>query len=66
MATAHAPITEPTGRYFLGVCRWHLDDPAGGGGEFRRATALGIDSHHARLAEQRESELSKIAGKGTL
>ncbi len=64
LATAHVPITKPTGRYFLGVCRWHLDDPAGAGEEFRRATALGIDSHHARLAEQRERELSKSAGKG--
>ena len=29
LATTHPPIAEPTGRYYLGECRWHLGDPAG-------------------------------------
>ena len=66
LATTHPPIAEPTGRYYLGECRWHLGDPAGARKEFRRATALGIDSYHARLADERLRELAKAGGEGTL
>jgi tetratricopeptide (TPR) repeat protein len=63
LATTHPPIAEPVGRYYLGECRRSLGDPAGALEEFRRAMALGIDSHHARLAEQRARELSKDTEK---
>ncbi len=58
LSGTHPPIAEPTGHYFLGECRLQLDDPDGALEEFRRATALRIDSHHTRLAEQRIRELS--------
>jgi tetratricopeptide (TPR) repeat protein len=66
LATTHPPIAEPVGRYYLGECRWNLGDPAGALEEFRRAMAPGIDSHHARLAEERTRELSKATESGAL
>jgi tetratricopeptide (TPR) repeat protein len=58
LAGAHPPIEEPLALYYLGECHQHLGDPAGALEAFRRAAALGIDSHHAMLAAQRISELS--------
>ena len=66
LATTHPPIAEPVGRYHLGECRRNLGDPAGALEEFRRATAPGIASHHARLAQERARELSKAIGNVSL
>jgi tetratricopeptide (TPR) repeat protein len=57
LSSSHPPVTEPAGHYYLGECLRHLGDPSGALEEFRRATGPGIDSHHARLAEQRLREL---------
>ena len=64
LATTHPPVAVPIGQYYLGECRWQLRDPAGARESFCCATALGIDSHHARLAELRLRELSKALAKG--
>jgi tetratricopeptide (TPR) repeat protein len=66
LAVPHPPIAEPIGQYYFGECRWHLGDRAGARHAFQRATAPGIDSHHARLAEQRARELSMAVGNGVL
>ena len=66
LATTHPPVAEPTGRYHLGVCQWHLGDPDAARGSFRRAAAQGINSYHARLAEERLHELSKAVGNEIL
>ncbi len=66
LATTHPPVAEPTGRYHLGVCQWHLGDLDAARESFRGAAAQGINSYHARLAEERERELSKAVGNETL
>jgi tetratricopeptide (TPR) repeat protein len=66
LAITHPPIAEPLGRYYLGECRRNLGDLDGAREEFHRATAPGIDSHPARLAEERTRELSKATGSGAL
>jgi tetratricopeptide (TPR) repeat protein len=45
------PVSLPTAWYFLGMCRRHLGDEEGAYQAFRQASALGIDTYHARLAE---------------
>jgi tetratricopeptide (TPR) repeat protein len=65
LSGAWYPVMAPTGHYYLGECRWHLSDPDGALAEFRRARASGIDSHHARLAEQRLRTLSPDQASGT-
>ena len=65
LSGTHPPIAEPTGHYYLGECRWNLGDPTGALEEFRRATAPGIDSHHARLAEQRTRDLFPAGARGS-
>ena len=64
LATPHPPVAVPIGEYYLGECRWQLRDPAGAREAFCCATAPGIDSHHARLAERRLGEFSKGLAKG--
>jgi tetratricopeptide (TPR) repeat protein len=66
LATTHPPVAEPTGRYHLGVCQWHLGDLDAARESFRGATAQGINSYHARLAEEKVRELSKAAGNEIL
>ena len=65
LATTHPPIAEPTGRYYLGECRWHLGDPA--------RCAAGVPPRHGSgnrfvscPARRREGFASsrKLAGKG--
>jgi tetratricopeptide (TPR) repeat protein len=55
---AHLPVSEPIGYYYLGECHSRLGNLEGALEAFRRATASGIDSHHARLAAERLRELS--------
>jgi tetratricopeptide (TPR) repeat protein len=54
--TSHR-INQPVGYYFLGECRRHEGDLPNALEHFQRATSFGIDSHHARLAEQRLREM---------
>ena len=66
LATTHPPLAEPTGRYHLGVCQWHLGDLDAARESFRGAAAQGINSYHARLAEEKVRELSKAVGNEIL
>jgi tetratricopeptide (TPR) repeat protein len=54
--TSHR-INQPVGHYYRGECRRQLGDLPNALEDFTRATSFGVDSHHARLAEQRLREL---------
>lgn len=51
----HAPeaVNRPSGGYYLGEARLKLGDLAGAREAFGDSVAVGIDSHHARLARER-------------
>ena len=55
--TSHR-INQPVGFYYRGECMRQLGDLPNALEDFARATSLGIDSHHARLAEQRAAGIA--------
>ncbi len=54
------PVYRPTALYVRGECRRSQGDTAGAKADFHQAIALHIDTHHARLAQQRLREVGPI------
>ncbi len=53
------PVHQPTALYFRGECRQHRGDAPGAIADFRQASAMNIDSHHAQLARHALEEVSR-------